>query len=340
MRLLFIGNFLSKSYLAPSEILADKLSERGFKTHLVSKVKFKPLRLLHMLAAVCFRRPVTDCAVVDVFSGPAFYWALLCSVLLKTLRCPVILCLHGGNLPTFAKKNSTRVRKLFSCARAIIAPSGYLRESLSTYSEQEIIIIPNGISSSEYRRNTPKKPFSVIWLRAFHDMYYPLLLVEAASILRNTFEEWESLHFTMVGRDKDGTLEKVQTLICEKKLDSMFTIIPGIPKERVPEILSDQSIFVNTTLVDNTPVSVIEAMASSCAVISTNVGGIPFLLKDKETALLIESGNVSALAEALSCLLLNEHLRNHLATQGYELVQKMDWEQVSSKWAHLIRRVT
>ena len=66
----------------------------------------------------------------------------------------------------------------------------------------------------------------------------------------------------------------------------------GVAKADVPAALSRGDIFLNTTNVDNTPVSVLEAQAAGLAVVSTNVGGLPFLLEDGKNALLVPPDEV------------------------------------------------
>jgi glycosyltransferase involved in cell wall biosynthesis len=84
----------------------------------------------------------------------------------------------------------------------------------------------------------------------------------------------------MIGPDKgDGSLERMQQLASSLDVSNDITIIGGIPREEVPIWLSKGDIFVNTSNFDNTPVSVLEAMACGLCIVTTNVGGIPYLLE-------------------------------------------------------------
>ena len=71
----------------------------------------------------------------------------------------------------------------------------------------------------------------------------------------------------------------------------------------MPACLADGDIFLNTSLVDNTPVSILEAMASGMCIVSTNVGGIPYLLKAGHEALLVSPGDPEKMAEAVRQIL-------------------------------------
>jgi len=112
-----------------------------------------------------------------------------------------------------------------------------------------------------------------------------------------------------------------------------------IPKTDVQEKLSGHSIFINTTNVDNTPVSVIEAMAARCAIVSTDVGGIPDLLEHERTALLVPPNDADAMATAVIRILTEDGLAERLSTNARREAEKYAWDIVIPQWEHLFERV-
>ncbi|SFK03117.1 Glycosyltransferase involved in cell wall bisynthesis [Halobacillus dabanensis] len=87
----------------------------------------------------------------------------------------------------------------------------------------------------------------------------------------------------------------------------------------IPYILSMSDIYVLATVNDNFPLSVLEAMFSGQAVISTTCGGIPEMIRHEETGILCEPGNVDQLAHAIKRFLTNkeERVRFAKAAESY-----------------------
>ncbi|MGD6847859.1 glycosyltransferase family 4 protein [Rossellomorea aquimaris] len=88
-------------------------------------------------------------------------------------------------------------------------------------------------------------------------------------------------------------------------------------RDDVPAILSKTDIFVLPTINDNLPISIIEAMHSGAAILTTNCGGITEIVHHNETGIIVEPGNVSQLTTQLKHLIGNEALRKKLGANAY-----------------------
>jgi glycosyltransferase involved in cell wall biosynthesis len=80
--------------------------------------------------------------------------------------------------------------------------------------------------------------------------------------------------------------------------------------------------------VDNSPNSIIEALGSALPVVSTRAGGIPQLVTDGETALLVDLDDPAALAAATLRVLEDDDLRDRLKTAGLEFSHRFHWDSV------------
>jgi len=329
---LYVGSHLpkKKNYISAGEIISTHLSERGWQIILTSRKEKKFFRLLDMLWVILSKRNAYKIAIVDVFSGPSFYWAFSCGQLLKIINKPFILVLRGGNLPGFSQSHPNFVSKLFSWAAGVTSPSGYLQEKLKSFRD-DINLIPNGIAINEYpvtaQKSSEKK---LVWLRAFHKIYNPSLLIKV--ILELLLFGYKPI-CSMIGPDRgDGSLQEVQHQIMANDLSPYIEIIPGVNKSDVPKYLSRSSIFINTTNVDNTPVSVIEAMACGLCVISTNVGGMTYLLEDEIDALLVPPNDSKAITKAIIRIFSDNKLACKLSSNARIKAESFSWKNVIPLW--------
>lgn len=328
---------VGSSYGAVSQELASRLSESGWQVVTTSSLSNRFLRPIDMLLTIGKKRKRYSVAQLDVFSGAAFRWAELSTWALRKLGKPYILTLHGGNLPAFAKKNEKRVKALLRYASAVTTPSRYLLEEMSPY-VPDILLIPNPIYLSNYyfRLRQSSSP-NLLYLRAIHHLYNPTMAVTSVAKLAT---EFPGIQLTMVGPDKgDGTLEETRLLIKQLGLDDRISLPGAIPKSHVPVAMTEADIFLNTTTADNTPISVIEAMASGLCIVSTNVGGIPYLLTHEYDALLVPSGDAEAMADAVRRILTELGLAERLSRNARDAAEKFDWSAILPQWESLLTDV-
>ena len=333
---LIIGNFLSVAggSRGVCEDLAERLAGNGWKVVCASRKRPRVLRLADMILTAVRHRQKYSVAQIDVFSGSAFSWAEAVCWTLRQLGKPYVLTLHGGNLPAFAARWPGRVKRLLSSARAVTAPSGYLQEKLKPYC-QEIKVIPNPIDVGlyPYRERTPARP-KLAWLRAFHEIYNPVMAVKVVAALA---QEFPDLELSMIGADKcDGSFERTRVEADELGVARHVRFPGQVAKRAVPEALAGADIFLNTSNFDNTPVSVIEAMASGLCVVTTNVGGMPHLLGQEKEALLVSPNAEEAMLQAVLRVLHEPALAGTLSRNGRRKAETFNWSIILPRWEALL----
>lgn len=337
--ILLIGNFLSLTggSRGVCEDLAPRLEAIGYRVLTASDKKARLPRLLHMVQTAWKYRQNYDVALVDVYSGLAFLWTEAVCLVLRQARKPYILTLRGGNLPSFAQRWSGRVRTLLGSAAAVTTPSCYLQEQMHKY-RADLRLLPNPLDLSAYQFRKRSHPLPhLVWLRAFHALYNPSLAARVVALLRVSFPD---IRLTMVGPDKeDGSLQTFQRVATDLDVTACIRLTGGIPKSEVPVALQQGDIFLNTTNVDNTPVSIIEAIACGLCVVSTNVGGIPYLLDDEQDALLVPPDDPDAMAAAVARLLTEPGLAERLSHNARRKVVQFDWSVVLPQWQMLLETV-
>ena len=335
MKLLYLGNRLSKHGFNKTtiETLGLQLEQEGFGVYYASNKKSFPFRMLDMMWSVVLYRKQVSYILIDTYSTKAFWYAFVCSQLARVLNIKYITILHGGDLPKRLKNNPKLCQMVFANAHKNVAPSGYLKKVFESEGFTNVIYIPNSIEIEKYELKTrveltPK----LLWVRAFASIYNPEMAVK---VLQQLQEKYPSATLTMVGPDKDGSLQTTKAFAESVGVAVNFT--GQLAKEDWWKLASEHDIFINTTHFDNTPISVMEAMALGLPVVSTNVGGIPYLLTDKENALLVNDDDDKAMTEAICSLLEDQQKASDLTLNARHFIEQMDWNVVKEEWKRVLR---
>lgn len=337
--ILIIGNFLSKTsgVRGVCEDLAERLAAVGWTIVTTSTKPGRIARLLDMLKTTWFRRSEYQLASIETFSSWSFLWAEVIAFVLRRMGKPYILTLRGGGLPDFAQLWPGRVTRLLASANTVAVPSHYLLEKMKPY-RSDLLLVPNPIDLPKYPFKLRSNPYpTLIWLRAFHHIYNASLAIRVVASL---LPRYPQIHLIMGGGDTgDGSFQNAKQLAQELGVFGSIEFVGKIPKLEVPAWLQKGEIFINTTRVDNTPVSVVEAMASGLPIVSTNVGGIPYLLDDEKDAILVPPDDPEAMAAAVQRILSEPGLSAYLSENARKKAEQFDWSIVLPQWEKLFREI-
>jgi len=273
-----------------------------------------------------------DLVLIDTYSTQNFYFALIISQLCSLLKIKYIPILHGGNLPSRLKNNTKLSDLIFKNAAYNVSPSTYLKQEFELFGYNNIVHIPNVIEIKDYP--ILKKDFDtprLLWVRSFSKIYNPKLAIQVFNDIKKSYPK---ATLCMVGPDADGSLEAVKELATDLNLNVEFT--GKLTKKEWISVSEHYNIFINTTNLDNTPVSVIEAMALGLPVVSTNVGGMPFLILDTIDGLLVESQNTKAMVGKILELISDVQLREKLIDNARAKSENFAWTAVKPKWDSIL----
>ena len=336
-QILYIGNKLSKkgSTVTSIETLGNFLKKEGFSVFTFSSLRNKFLRILEMMAATIFYSRKVSVVLIDTYSTQNFYYAVVIAKLCNFLKIPYVPILRGGNLPKRLKKSRGLSKGLFNNAWTNVAPSAYLMEKFKAAGFKNLTYIPNTIEIKKY----PFKPrqeikAKLLWVRSFSEIYNPLLALQIVELLK---KEGLEVELCMVGPEKDGSLQRCKSVAQELNLPITF---PGIlKKEEWIDLSKDYDIFINTTNFDNMPVSVMEAMALGLPVVSTNVGGLPYLIETHVDGILLPPNDHAKFVEAVKGLLENPLKVENISNAARMKMQEFDWQQVKHRWNALFENI-
>jgi glycosyltransferase involved in cell wall biosynthesis len=330
---LYIGNALSNKGRTTTtiETLGNHLGEVSNIKIASSKLN-KALRLLDMIQLVVSNKSNADYVLIDTYSTSNFYFAFVISQICRSLNLKYIPILHGGNLENRLIKSPRLSKAIFRNAYKLIAPSNFLKAIFQSYSYKDVLYMPNSINIDEYHfENRSIDTIKLLWVRSFSSIYNPEL---AILVLEDLLEKGYEAELTMIGPEVDGSLASTKNLVKSKNLEVIFT--GKLSKQQWTQLAKNCNIFVNTTNFDNTPVSVIEAMALGLPIVSTNVGGLPFLITDGVDGLLVPPNSIEFMTDAIIKIKKEKDLKDTLVVNARQKVEQFDWKVVKPKWKSLL----
>jgi glycosyltransferase involved in cell wall biosynthesis len=303
----------------------------GYPVVAVSTSTSRFVRLAEIAGTLLTRGRGLDVLIVHTYGGRSFVVEDTASAIGSAWGVPVVFLLHGGALPEFVARHPRWARRVFGRAAMIVAPSPYLARTATGLGLRSRVI-PNVIEAGRYpsRERRVLRP-RLFWMRTFDPDYNPFMALE---VLRRVRERHPDAALVMGGEDK-GMRSEVMARAKELGLSEALEL-PGFldlsGKIRCGEACD---IFLNTSHYDNMPVAVVEAAAMGLPVVSTAVGGVPDLLTDGETGLLIPDGDAAAMSAAVLRLLAEPELAGRLSRNGRNLALRSDWAAVRGQWEDL-----
>ncbi len=265
-----------------------------------------------------------------LFAAPAVWIAKLRSV-------PTVINYRGGEAEQFFKKSYKWVKPTMSASTKIIVPSRFLREVFSRY-ECPTDIVANIIdlqrfSQGEQSTSRYSAPHLLV-ARNLEPIYDNETAIRAFKEVLKDFPD-ARLTIAGTGPEKQNLMLLAKELSIEKKV--MF---PGrIDTRDMPALYRSAQLMLNPSTVDNMPNSVLESLASGVPVVTTNVGGIPFIVEHERTALLVPARDYQAMAAAVVRLLKQNELREQLVRGGLKYVEQYSWPVVRKLWINVYQQV-
>ncbi|WP_347175232.1 glycosyltransferase family 4 protein [Polaribacter uvawellassae] len=333
--ILYVGNDLVKktNYNTSMAVLTKLLCKEGFYVLKTSKKQNKILRLSDMCFYVLKNIKKVDYILIDTFSTSNFYFAFFTSQIARLFKLKYIPILRGGDLPNRLDNSIKLSKMIFKNSYFNIAPSGYLEYEFNQRGYMTKFI-PNILEIDNYIYKERKiiSP-KILWVRAFKELYNPKLAIKVLSIIK---EKYPNAKLCMVGPNNDESFTETQKLVTTLSLDNSVEFTGVLPKEEWHKKAIDFDLFINTTNFDNTPVSVMEAMALGLVVISTNVGGLPYLINNKVDGFLVDKDDEVTMSDVIITLL--EH-QNHLeiVKNARKKAESFGWNIVKHEWLSILK---
>ena len=262
-----------------------------------------------------------------LFAAPAIWIA-------RARAVPVIVNYRGGEAAAFLRRSESVVRPTMRQAARLVLPSGFLQEVFDAHGMPGTVV-PNIVDLSRFRPGPPAPPEApprLLVARNLEPLYDNASALRAFAIVRR---HHPAARLVVAGSGPEGPA--LERLAIELGLDDAVRFAGRVGRDEMAALLRDSSVALNPSLADNMPNSVLEALASGVPVVSTNVGGVPFIVADGTSALLVPPRDPQAMAAAVLRLLGDPALAARLAAAGLQEARRYTWERVAPLWAEAYR---
>jgi len=277
------------------------------------------------LAKACRRAGVQ---IVHAHFGPA---GLMAVPLARALRVPLVVTFHGYDVTSFPLSSGYRQdypRVLFHAASALIAVSEFVRGRLNELGAPAEKLVTHYIGvpvepfSPTMHRRSRVSPLRLVSVGRLFEGKGQDILLRAVSLLNGTGME---VSLTLVG--DGGTRPRLEALARELRITRLVHFAGWQPPDAVAEMMRDAHVFVMPSVstgdgwVEGMGLAHLEAAASGLPVVASRSGGIPEGVLDGVTGFLVDEKDSEGLAQRISVLASDPHLRRRMGIAGRAMVE-------------------
>jgi glycosyltransferase involved in cell wall biosynthesis len=274
-------------------------------------------------------RALREADVVHVFA--ASYWSFLLAPLPavlagRMLGKRVILNYHSGEADDHLARWGLLVHPWLHLPHEIVVPSPYLAEVFARYGYQtRVVRNVVDVSRFSFRERSLQVP-NLVSTRNLHPYYRIDNTLRAYMLLRNRFPQAK---LTLIG---EGSEEPMLRALARSLGGDGIRFLGRLEPDVLPRMLDEAELFVNSSVVDNQPMSVLEAFAAGLPVVSTPTGDIANLVRDGETGVIVAPNDPAAMAEAIERLLLDPQRARSMARRARQELDEYTWQSVRDGW--------
>ncbi len=208
----------------------------------------------------------------------------------------------------------------------IITPSNYLVDVFKEFGfEAESIYNFVNLEKFKFKKREKLRPI-FLSNRLLEELYNIPCILRAFKVIQEKYPE-AKLIVASFGDQR----ESLENYAKELKLENV-EFIGKVSQAEMAELYGKVDIYLNSPNTDNMPGSIIECYASGVPIVTTNAGGIPYILENEKTGLMVEINDHEALAKQAMRLLEDNDLAQKIIVDGYEYVQNFTWEKVRGEW--------
>lgn len=334
--ILYFGNDFNQTQGKSSTMfeLSSRLIVEGEVIKCYSGKVNRLTRMIHMILGLVFNFKSCELVLIDTFSTWNFYYAILISQLCRLLNIPYIPILHGGNLESRLDKSPHLSRLLFLNSVCLVSPSDFLKNLFAKYN-YEVEVIHNIIPIDNYKfiKRSKVANNTILFVRSLKSFYNPKMGINVIKRLKSIQHDFDLF---IVGSGSEKEFNDLKEYSKEMGVESQVFLTGFLSKPEWHNLSKKADIFINTSDVDNMPISVIEAMALGIPIISTDVGGMPYLIENNNDGILVPANDDKKMTEEVLRMYDSPELTQRLSLNARRKAEKFSWKVVGPQWIKLI----
>jgi glycosyltransferase involved in cell wall biosynthesis len=270
-----------------------------------------------------------DLVHVHVASRKSFYRKSIYIKLAKVFKRKIVLHMHGGGFDTFYwkecnDKKRKKITRILNMGDVIIALGESWKSKISRYCSTSISVVYNSVNVENqnlYNQNSK----NVLFLGRLEKQKGIFDLIKAAQFI---IKQDKDIKFLLAG---NGDLSKIMEVLKAKKIKENFKLLGWVDSYEVKRLLKDSMAFVLPSYNEGMPISILEAMSFGVPVISTNVGSIPEIIKNRINGFLIKPGDIKGISKSILYINKNYNKKIKISNKNFEDVSKKYSNDVNYK---------
>jgi glycosyltransferase involved in cell wall biosynthesis len=271
---------------------------------------------------------MAECDVVHHFSASGLYFFAHSApplVLGKLFRKRIILNYRGGKAADFLKSWGWLAVPLMRLATEICVPSEFLKEVFGKYGLSSNLL-PN-IAQTEmfpWKERTRFAP-ALLVTRHLEPMYNTECLLRAFRIIQKTYPQ----AILSVAGDGSETI-RLREMVSEWELPGVHFLGPAAHRD-LPALYASHDIYINSSNVDNFPGALVEAACCGLPIVTTGAGGIPWMIRNRESGIVVSLNDEKALAASVIEIIEHPEFACGIAAKARTWAEQFSWKNVLPK---------
>lgn len=219
----------------------------------------------------------------------------------------------------------------------LIIVSEHLKSDINYISESNIYSISNGIQPEWLKIESKFIEGRILFVGRILPIKGIENLIKSISIVKKVKPE---INLHIVGPNLDlEYFEKLKLLVNELNIEDSVDFMGPLFGNRLFQEYSESQVFVLSSHDESNPFVLIEAMASGIPVVATDVGGIPYLIKEGENGFLVKDNDVGDLSKKIMYLLNKKDIWNKISKKNREKAKSYLWNNIANQTTSIYKKV-